>query len=170
LSIAIRPANTDDGPALQDIERRAGARFREIGMPEVADDEPASVEKLADYAREGRAWVAIDASGPPVGYVLVDVLDGCAHVEQVSVLPEQQGKGVGRALLDHVKAWGTGEGHRAVTLSTFSDVPWNRPLYEHLGFRVLAEDDIGPGLRAVRDEETRHGLDPTTRVCMKLSL
>jgi hypothetical protein len=54
-----------------------------------------------------------------------------------------------------------------MTLTTYRDVAWNRPLYEHLGWFVLAEPDIGPGLRAVRDIEASHGLDPAARVCMR---
>jgi len=52
-------------------------------------------------------------------------------------------------------------------LTTFTDVPWNRPLYAHLGFRVLPEAAVGPGLRRIRDAETAAGLDPTERVVMR---
>lgn len=58
----------------------------------------------------------------------------------------------------------------ALTLTTFAHVPWNRPLYEHLGFQVLANEEVGPGLRAVMNTEAAHGLDPTTRVAMRLEL
>jgi GNAT superfamily N-acetyltransferase len=148
----------------------AGQRFREVGLGSVADDEPPSLATLAGYADDGRAWVAVDDAGTPIGYVLVDVVDGCAHVEQVSVRPDHQGGGVGRRLLDQVRAWAIETGRPALTLTTFSDVPWNRPLYEHLGFRVLSEPEIGPGLQGVRETEAAHGLDPSTRVCMRLDL
>jgi ribosomal protein S18 acetylase RimI-like enzyme len=105
-----------------------------------------------------------------VGYVLVDEVDGNAHVQEVSVRPDRQGQGVGRALLDRVRVWAIESGRSAISLTTFAEVPWNRPLYEHLGFRVLAEEEIGPELRAVREVETAHGLDPATRVCMRLDL
>jgi hypothetical protein len=54
-----------------------------------------------------------------------------------------------------------------VTLTTFRDVPWNRPWYERLGFRVLGEDELGPELRARRDEEEHLGLPAALRVCMR---
>jgi len=166
----LRPATPADGPALQAIERRAGAAFRTVGLELVADDEPPPLDVLATYAAAGRAFVAVDAGGAPLGYVLLDVVDGCAHVEQVSVDPEHQGQGVGRALLDRAAAWGREAGRTAVTLTTFADVPWNRPLYEHLGFRVLDEAEVGPGLGAVRTGESAQGLDPARRVCMRLDL
>ena len=136
-------------------------------MPGIADDEPYTLEVLARYASEGRAWVAVDDGGDPIGYVLVDVVDGNAHLDQVSIRPDRQGAGVGRALLDRVRAWATDGGWPAVTLTTFTDVPWNAPLYRHLGFRVLGEGEIGPELQAVRDAETARGLDPGARVCMR---
>jgi GNAT superfamily N-acetyltransferase len=170
VRVLVRGAVAGDGQALQEIERLAGQRFREVGLGWVADDEPASLATLAGYADDGRAWVAVDDAGTPIGYVLVDVVDGCAHVEQVSVRPDHQGAGVGRRLLDQVRAWAIETGRPAVTLTTFSDVPWNRPLYEHLGFRVLSETEIGPELRGVRETEAAHGLDPSTRVCMRREL
>ena len=164
--LTVRPATADDGNVLRHIEVLAGQRYREIGLDHVADDEPDSWDALAAYAEDGRSWVATDTDDVPVGYVLVDVVDGCAHVEQISVRPDCQGSGVGRALLEQVRRWAITTGRPAITLTTFGHVPWNRPLYEHLGFRVLAEDEIGPELRAVRALEATHGLDPATRVCM----
>jgi hypothetical protein len=61
-------------------------------------------------------------------------------------------------------------GHPAVTLTTYADVRWNQPLYEHLGFRVLNDDEIGPELRAIRATEHARGLDVSPRVCMSLDL
>jgi GNAT superfamily N-acetyltransferase len=171
MTIVIRPARAVDGEVLREIERVAGERFREVaGLEFVADDEPASLDTLARYADDGRSWVAVDEAGTPIGYVLVDVVDGCAHVEQVSVRPDHQGAGVGRALLDRVRAWAEETDRSAITLTTFADVAWNRPLYEHLGYRVLPEPEIGPELRALRQTEAAHGLDPATRVCMRLDL
>ena len=109
----------------------------------------------------------MDSDDQPVGYVVVDVVDGDAHIEQVSVLPHDQGQGVGRALMDVVEQWGRETGRPAITLTTFIDVPWNAPLYLHLGFDVLAESEIGPELRSLVAEEAAHGLDPETRVCMR---
>lgn len=169
MAFLIRPATPDDGPELGRIEVRAGEQFRTVGMDDIAGDEGQPPDVLAAYAEAGRSWVAVDGDRS-VGYVIVDVVDGNAHIEQVSVVPEQQGRGVGRALIDRVRAWAVEQGMDAVTLTTFRDVPWNAPLYRHLGFRDLGEDEIGPELAALRDGEAAHGLDPATRVCMRAEL
>jgi hypothetical protein len=53
-----------------------------------------------------------------------------------------------------------------MTLTTFADVPWNAPYYERCGFRVMAADEITPGLAAIRAAEAAAGLDRWPRVCM----
>ena len=72
--MTIRAARPDDVPALRDIERAAGQLFAEIGMREVADDEPLSEDVLLGYQRAGMAWVATNDTDRPVGYVLAEVL------------------------------------------------------------------------------------------------
>jgi GNAT superfamily N-acetyltransferase len=166
--VQVRPSRPEEARVLRSIEKEAGEGFRTIWMESVADSEPPSEGDLAAYAIRGRSWVAVNGSDQPLAFVLVSELDGNAHVEQISVLPDSQGNGVGRALLESVRVWAIATDHPAITLSTFRDVPWNRPLYEHLGFVVLSEKEIGPELRSAREEEAQRGLDPATRVCMRM--
>jgi len=168
--ITIRSGVPSDGPSLQAIERLAGEKFRLVGLDHVANDEPPSVESLANYADAGRSWVAIDETGDPIGYVIIDEIDGNAHISQMSVHPDWQGRGVGRMLLSRVQTWVIDNGKGAITLTTFDLVPWNRPLYEHLGFRVLTAEGIGPELSAIQTSETVRGLTPSERVCMRLDV
>ena len=167
MGVIIRTARVDDIEALRDLERRAGARFRDVGLPHIADAEPFSADELTAFIDAGRVWVAGD---PPDGYAVATVVDGNGHLEQISVAPELQGSGIGRALIDRVGDWARGIGGTSLTLTTFTDVPWNRPLYEHLGFVVIPENDLEPELRAVREHEAELGLDPDQRVCMRLAL
>jgi GNAT superfamily N-acetyltransferase len=166
----IRSAAVDEGPELQKIEICAGEQFKDVGMADIAEHDPPSAEALRAYATASRSWVAVDEADHPIGYVLADEVDGNAHIEQVSVRPDHQGTGIGRALIDRVGTWAAAAGLPAVTLTTFADVAWNAPLYRHLGFRDLAEAEIGPQLRILCEEETHLGLDPATRVCMRRDL
>ena len=139
-------------------------------MAEVADDDPPSDETLRGYQSGGRAWAAVDDLDRPIGYLMADVLDGNAHIEQLSVLPANMRKGLGRALIEHLAAWASGRGLPALTLTTFDDVPWNGPYYRRLGFERLAEEEIGPELRDRRNHETGRGLDRWPRICMRRAL
>lgn len=165
--MAVRALAQTDLAAVQAVEVAAGRRFAEVGMAAVADDDPTPAEELLAAADAGRAWVATDDGGRPVGFVLAEVLDGNGHVEEVAVHPDHQGRGLATALLDQVTAWASGGGFPAVTLTTFRDVPWNGPYYLRRGFRVLEPHEVGPELAARRAEEAGRGLDPDLRVCMR---
>ncbi len=166
----IRAPSENDLSVMQDIERAAGSWFREIGMPEIADDEPMPLEGLARYRRDGRAWVAVDDAGVPAAYLVVDIMDGCVHVEQVSVHPRAARRGIGRLLLEHAAGYAAARGIGAVTLATFAEVPWNAPYYARCGFRVLDDSELSPGLRAIRDHEIAIGLHRWPRVYMRRDL
>jgi N-acetylglutamate synthase-like GNAT family acetyltransferase len=155
---------------MQDIERAAGSWFREIGMPEIADDEPLSVHELARYQRDQRAWVAADDDGVPVAYLIADIVDGDMHIEQVSVHPRAARRKIGGMLLDHAAASAAASGIGALTLTTFAEVPWNAPYYARCGFRVLDDSQLSPGMRAIWDREIAHGLHRWPRVFMRRDL
>lgn len=166
-AMSLRDAHVTDLPRLQEIEREAVEVFRHVGMNAVADDEPLSVDLLRGYVDRGRAWVITDHADVPVAYLIADVVDGAGHIEQVSVLPVHARQGLGRVLLDHACEWALSNGLRAVTLTTFANVPWNAPYYERCGFRRLQADDLTPHLLRLRREEADHGLDAWPRVCMR---
>lgn len=166
----IRPAREDDLPALRDIERAAGKVFADIGMVMVAEDEPPSLEALREFQRNGRAWVHTDAGDHPVAYLIAELVDGSAHVEQVSVHPDFARQRIGNGLMEHLAAWARERGVTALTLTTFTEVEWNGPYYERCGFRRLSEAEVTPGLRGIRAAEAAHGLDRWPRACMRREL
>lgn len=163
----IRPGREHQLPVLQDLERAAGEMFRQFGMHAVADDDPPPPDVLRRHLRAGHLRIAEDASGHPAGYLIAEPLDGCLHVEQVSVHPAHARRRIGRALLDDAARTAAAEGRRALTLTTFAEVPWNAPYYERCGFRRLTERELTSGLRDVRAREAAAGLDRWPRVCMR---
>ncbi|MEU5347061.1 GNAT family N-acetyltransferase [Streptomyces sp. NPDC020766] len=169
----IRPATPADLPLLQDIERAAGEPFRTLGMKEIADDEPPALELLERFREAGHAWIAEGdeaegdgADGRPVAYLIGELVDGAFHIEQVSVHPDASHRGVGRALIAYAADHARDQGLTGLTLTTFTEVPWNAPYYERIGFRALTDPELTPGLRKIRASEAEHGLDRWPRVCM----
>lgn len=163
----IRPVTPAELPALQDIERAAGTPFRALGMAAIADDEPPALDALERFRRAGRAWVACAEGDRPIGYLIGEPVDGALHVEQVSVHPDAARRGVGRTLLAYAADRARDEGLTGLTLTTFTEVPWNAPYYTRLGFHVLDDTELTPGLRRIRAHEAELGLDRWPRVCMR---
>jgi len=169
LVLIIRLARGDDLLTLAEIERHAGEVFRTLGMDAVADDEPLPAQNLADYQQAGRAWVAED-TGWVVGYLLLDLVAGTAHIEQVSVEPAYARRRIGSQLIEAAAAWARRHGLRAMTLTSFALVPWNAPYYASLGFVVIPNADQSPELREIRRTEAERGLDTWPRVAMRREL
>lgn len=167
--VVIRPAVTADVAAIAGIEVAAGALFRTVGMDAVADEPPSPAEVIAGYVEAGRSWVAADDRGP-VGFLLADVVDGAAHIEQVSVHPDRSRAGIGRQLIDTAADWARAQGMTAMTLTTFADVAWNGPYYTRLGFEAIPDADLPPRLRRIREDEAGRGLDRWSRVAMRRRL
>src|SRR5215472_4072437 len=104
-AMTVRQARPEDAGRLQAIQLAAGDAFRDIGMPAAADTFPLPPESLSGYRRAGRAWVAADEYDEPVGFVVADVVDRCAYIEQLSVHPAHAGHRIGAMLLDYVADW-----------------------------------------------------------------
>lgn len=162
---AIRPATESDLAALVRVEIGAGQLFHSVGMPAIAAAVPAIADLKEAVAAE-RVWVTT-AGREVVGYVISEVVDQNAHVAQVSVAPDHARQGLGRSMVEHVESWGRVLGCPATTLTTFRDVPWNAPYYQRLGYRMLVEHEIGPGLaRIMAHEASLPGIDPGLRCAM----
>ncbi|ABP54497.1 GNAT family N-acetyltransferase [Salinispora tropica] len=164
-SLLIRSARQLELGDLAWLEVQAGQLFHSVGMSEIADHD-VDQQALRRSQRQGLIWVA-EEGDRTVGYVMAAVLDGNAHIEQVSVAPTHARRGVGRRLISHVERWGRRNGRPATTLTTFRDVPWNGPYYRRLGYRELSNAEIGRDLTAaIRHEAALPGMDSSLRCAM----
>ena len=163
----IRPARRGDLHLLPKIEVMAASRFAPFGLGEAILTEHLPLELLDHRQIEGRLWVAANRKDRAVGFATSSVVDGMGHLDELSVLPRYGRRGIGSQLVSRVCAWALENSMRAVTLSTFADVPWNAPFYERLSFRVLDTGELTLGLREMRAAEARAGLPVDRRVFMR---
>ena len=161
VSEEIREARPDEYDALRAIEDAADTMFAGVGIgPFRQSDEE---DHLA------QASVVFAIGDPAVGFACVEVVDGAAHIWQLSVHPRAGRRGRGRALVETVCDWAVVNGLPAVTLTTFRDVAWNGPFYARLGFREV--EDLSPGLAAMREHERAIGDDDFgPRIAMRKDL
>jgi GNAT superfamily N-acetyltransferase len=162
----ITAARPHDLPQLPAIELAAARLF--AGMaPESVLNMTTSQDALKQAQRDGRLWVVL-ADQAPVGFALVEVVErDAAHLEEIDVHPDHGRRGLGTRLVKHVCRWAAAAGFQSVTLNTDRDVPWNAPFYARLGFEIVPHEALSPALRAVFENETRRGLDPSRRVVMR---
>jgi GNAT superfamily N-acetyltransferase len=139
----FRPAAPADGPALL----RLTARLAAFPVPE---HRQASEIELADHAILRRALeqpaddtlllVAEDAGEGIVGYIFlttrIDYFTNLphAHIEILTVAAGQEGKGVGRRLMEAGEAWARGRGYSQMTLNVFAANERARAVYARLGY------------------------------------
>lgn len=166
----IRLSRTDELATLPEIERLAAERFACFGLAEVFSQIVTPLELLREREKAGQVWVAAGDDDRPVGFAVVSILDGNAHLDELDVLPDHGRRGLGTALVETVCTWAQSVGYRAITLSTLRDVPFNAPFYAKLGFRILAENELTPALRELLDYEARLGLPMQNRVLMRRDL
>lgn len=184
MAALVRLASAEDLEQLGAVEAAAGERFRSFGMAEIADGGTAEVAELREAQAQGRLWVGVrsaESNGAESasaesereqvgGFLMASVLGGCGHLDEVSVHPDFAGQRLGARLIDVFVDWGRSQMLPALTLTTFADVPWNRPYYETLGFLVLAQQRLSPALRGQMALEAELGLDPSLRVAMQMTL
>ena len=167
----ITEARPEDLPLLPAIESAAERLFPEDDIPPALRGQPLPVSLFAEAHARGALFVArLREPGAPVGFALMREVDGQQHLHELDVHPDHGRRGIGRALVEHVCHWAQTRGANSVSLTSFRHLPWNAPFYADLGFRALAQDEIGPELRALLDDEAAQGFDPAKRVAMRRPL
>ena len=125
----IRPARADEADAVRDVVHEAYRHYiARIGKP------PGPM--LDDYAQriaDGLTWVLEDAGGIAGILVLEETAEGLL-LDNIAVAPEQQGKGVGRALLEFAEAEARRREFTAIYLYTHELMTENLSLYSRIGY------------------------------------
>ena len=142
MSVVIRPADRSDGPAIADLIRGL-ARFEKL-EDEVTMTEELLAKNLFRPRPYAETLIAEDG-GTPVGFALffhnfsTFLAKPGIYLEDLFVVPEQRGRGIGRALL-----------HRLAQIAVERDcgrlewavLDWNREaigFYERLGAKPNSE-------------------------------
>lgn len=151
---AVRPAGPSDLPLIAPIEESGDALFRSVFGESVTDERAPDGRQRS----EGPGFLLVSGE-PAVAFVHVLVLDGHAHLEQISVHPDHGRRGVGAALLEAACEQARAQGFAAITLMTYADLPWNGPFYAHHGFVEVPEGEPRlPYQRMLQEREDALGL------------
>jgi ribosomal protein S18 acetylase RimI-like enzyme len=132
----------------------------------VASDRVTPAKFYRPLISQGLIWVAVDR-GTPIGFAYCEVFDDELHLWELAVRLGDQRRGAGRALVAAAVEAAQERGLHAITLTTFRDIPWNRPFYGRLGFVEVAQDEAEPRLAGLAVREAAMGLDLANRCAMR---
>ncbi|MCA0979276.1 GNAT family N-acetyltransferase [Qipengyuania flava] len=162
----IRLARAEDADYLPAIETAAGELFKTVdGLAGIAGTQALSAPEQRRLIRKGHCLVA-ESAGTLVGFISTEPFHRELDIREFSVHPDYQRNGIGAILLRAATIDAHNSGFRAITLTTFADVPWNGPFYIRHGFKTVTDLSAHPRLAANIDQEVEDGLPRERRVAM----
>jgi GNAT superfamily N-acetyltransferase len=163
----IRLAVPEDAQLLPAIETSAAQAFRMIDeLNWLAESPPMSIERHSQLIALSTCWVALDTENRPQGFLSAELHGSDLHIYELSVIQSMQGQGTGRRLIESAKDYARSSRLSFITLTTFTNVPWNAPFYARIGFQTKATADLDQRLAAILSEEYKHGFAPGSRCAM----
>lgn len=127
--VRLRAYRPSDLPALHDVDQKAFSGVWMYSLP---------VLKAA-LAQAASVTIA-EAEGRVAGYQLSTASALGAHLARLAVRPELQGRGYGRALVEHLLHEFGRQGYGRVSVNTQEDNAPSLRLYRRLGFRDTGQD------------------------------
>lgn len=142
----IRRALPEEREVLDKIVRRAYEKYLDrmpVPPSPMIEDRSAGLEG-------GNIWVIGD---PPAGMLELQPEKDAMQIKNVAVLPEKQGSGIGRQLLDFAEQQARGTGKTLMTLYTNEVMIENIAVYSHLGYRITDRRREGPYNRVYMEKK-----------------
>ncbi|PZF71689.1 GNAT family N-acetyltransferase [Taibaiella soli] len=146
----IQAATTKDIPAIRDLSLRIWPdTYGQILSAEQLNymlDMMYSETALLRQMEEGQQFILISEDDQPLGFAAYGKADNDItwKLHKIYVLPNIQGKGLGKKLLEYVISMVKKAGAQQLILNV-NRYNKARQFYERLGFTVLREEDINIG-------------------------
>ncbi|MFH8567114.1 GNAT family N-acetyltransferase [Streptomyces sp. NPDC017993] len=139
--VLIREATAADWPAIWPFLHAIVAAGETYTYPQDLDESTA--RELWMLQPPGRTVVAVDESGTVLGTAKMNPnhMGRASHIAGASFMvdPQGGGRGVGRALGEHVLAWARAEGYRAMQFNAVVETNTGAvALWKSLGFEIVA--------------------------------
>jgi GNAT superfamily N-acetyltransferase len=170
----MRTGQLQDLDLLIDIDNDASTLFEQAGLHlEAARDREITLAARARWLKclaAGTVLLSEDASGRSVGFAAVGERDSEPYLDQLSVRMDAMRQGIGtRLLFEALKMAARSQG-RALWLTTYEHLSWNRPYYERHGFKSVAPEHCGDQMRDELSFERSLLPDPQHRIAMRREL
>lgn len=172
MDYIIRKTELPDVEHLPLVERSASQAFKSLpSLSWIADNSVMPTREHKRLLAKSLSWTALDSSSETIcGFINAEIIEGEFHIGEVSVSKAYQKKGIGSKLLKTALTHAKSLGLSTATLTTFTDVPWNAPYYQRLGFIILPADRLPQYLEQKLQEDKTSGLPLDRRCAMRKTL
>ena len=148
-NINIREATKDDIHLIHALAHATWpAAYKEILSADQMDYMLAQIyseTSLQNQFDNNHHFLIAEENKNPVAFACYNKLNpGIYKLQKIYVLPAQQGKGIGKLLINHVIQKIKAQGAAALLLNVNRNNK-AKQAYEHLGFKVISEEDIDIG-------------------------
>jgi ribosomal protein S18 acetylase RimI-like enzyme len=125
----IRPARPSEADTLRDVVHAAYRHY----IPRIGKPPGPMLDDYAARIADGQAWVLEDA-GKIKGILVLEETPEGFLLDNIAILPEGQGKGYGRALIEFAEAEARRRAFAEIRLYTHEMMTENIALYTRIGF------------------------------------
>ncbi|MEX1993204.1 MAG: GNAT family N-acetyltransferase [Steroidobacteraceae bacterium] len=140
LVSTIRHCRADERPAMLAIVNAAAERYRSAIPADCWHEPYMPADQLErDIAAGVDFWGYEDDCNDLVGVMGVQRVRDVDLIRHAYVRPDQQGRGVGAALLRHLE----GLSQRQILIGTWADAAWAIRFYQNHGYVLVAGEDTG---------------------------
>ena len=149
---SFRRATASDAGTVRDITRAAYTKWvAAIGRepkPMTANYEQAVLDHVVDLLQE---------DGRPIA--LIEIIPGPSHllIENIAVLPDRHGEGIGGVLLEHAETIARSHGVNELRLYTNAKFSTNLSFYVHRGFSEFLREPHAAGGETVHMKKLVEG-------------
>ena len=127
--VTMRTALPDDAPAVRALVRAAYAKW----VP-IIGREPRPMQADYDAAIRDHRFDLVEETGQLIALIETEARPDHFWIENIAVLPEAQGRGLGRRLLAHAEVLARAAGFTELRLLTNGRMTSNRALYRSVGY------------------------------------
>jgi GNAT superfamily N-acetyltransferase len=139
----LRPCRGDEAEAVLAIINTAAEAYRGTIPADCWHEPYMTAAQLQSEMAAGVAFAVCEMDGRVVGVMGIQPVQNVHLIRHAYVLPEYQGRGVGSALMGHLRA----QTANPILVGTWSAATWAIRFYERHGFRRVPEEAQAQMLR-----------------------
>lgn len=134
----IKFAKFSDAPIIHDLMIKAFSEYKNAVPPSSALDE--TVQSITTDIKNGEQCIIGYLDNQPVGMVRFQLQEVGLYFFRLSVIPEKQGKGIAKKLLNFLEDYAKEKELPAILCKARENVPRNIYLYQSLGYEIIDEE------------------------------